>query len=358
MRASGAEYLYGMFSWMRRLNLGGQLNGWLVEGLAGGALLGALRQTPQYQAMFPYIRRSDGTMRQTESDYLKTEEAYRKVHRQYGRRVPTSPWEFGAYYEGEIAPDELEERFQLWDYLDRNTQDERDAFYVYAGMSPSTSDLYQAVVDPGAYRGLVDEYNQRVAAQPLDYETWITRATEAGLSRVIRTLEDLQGANVVTGSAISTVRNVSPDFSRQMMDVLYHGGAPTEGPFLGLKQLMHAFEEAMIGSAATAQGLRLPSVEKVRLLRSAGVDRAKAMEKYGEYVGSENLLRSLVRRTGRTSEFGQSEYENATFLGGEQAFNLAQGKALEESFAQGSGAPPLAVKDEHLVQTGLRSPLR
>jgi len=45
---------------------------------------------------------------------------------------------------------------------------------------------------------------------------------------------------------------------------------------LGLDELTSAVEFAMIGGAASAQGLTLPTAERIAEIRQAGVDRTPA----------------------------------------------------------------------------------
>ena len=160
----------------------------------------------------------------------------------------------------------------------------RDAFYVYAGVRMSDDDLYNYVVNPEFRSSMDNEYNQRAAAANLDYTTWITRATELGLSKVTDRLQSLQREGVVTGDAISKVRNLSPEFARQMADALFHGGNPAGGDYLGLDELMNAFQYALIGGAAVAQGLSMPTLERVKAFRQAGIDQQKAMQGYSQFT--------------------------------------------------------------------------
>jgi hypothetical protein len=340
--ANAIDVVYNAFPWLRQLGLPiSQLQEWVVQGLTGDALYSAATQTQQYQAMFPEIRRQDGTLRMSESQYLATEDQYRQLLKQYGdpSYSYSSPQDLAAFFAQEIDPNELKQRFDMYETVKNGSDDIKNAFYVYAGMKPSDDQLYWAMVSPTARAAMVDEYNQKVAASPLDYQTWITRATEAGLSSVQSKLQQLQQAGVVTDAAITQIQQVSPDFARQMMDLLYHGGDPSgqTTQLLNLDQLMHAFDYAMIGSAATANGLQLPGQDRINAIRDAGVTRDAALKAYGQFAQDQNLLSGEAARAGRT--FGQNEFEQAVLLQqGQQAGELASLDAQEKALGHAGGA--------------------
>lgn len=351
--------LYGAYPWLARLGIGTLLHQWVVEGYQGDALVGLVRQTQQYQGLFPGIKRNDGTLRMNEASYLQTADQYRNVLRSFGAADYRydSPFDLSVFFEADISPDELQQRYQIYDTVRRGGMDDvRDAFYIYAGKPMSDDDLYNYVVNPDARNSFDDEYNQRVAAQPLDYHTWITRATERGLQKVVTQLTNLQREGVVTGTAINQIRNLDPDFARQMMDLLYHGGnTGPDGGYLGVNELMNAFQFALIGGAAAEQGLSVPSIERVNAIRQAGVDRAKALEQYSSFAQQKNLLAGAVQRAGG-SQFGQSEFEQAVFLQSapEQEL-LRRAQAQEEALGKRSGAASFSQAGARLTQSGLRS---
>ena len=353
--------LYGMFPWLSILGITpAQVHDWVVNLASPDAILEALRKTPQYQARFPAIRRMDGTLVSTEAQYLNTEANYRQILRQNGRpdQAYDNPADFIAFFNNEIDPNELQQRFQTYNQLDRAGQDTKDAFYVYAGMKLTTDDLYQATVSPEFAQTMTDEYNQRVAAQPLDYQTWITRATEAGLSRVAGTLTTLQNNGAVTGEAVSQVLSTDPGFARTMMDALFHGGDPNTNRTLNLTELMNSFEYAMVGSAATGQGLELPSLERIRAIRQAGIDRTKALDAYSQFAQNKNLLAGMVDRLNEgAGTFGQNEFEKAVMLrSAPEAQLLAQAQAKEQAAGARSGEAGFSLgANGQLQQRGLTS---
>lgn len=329
-----------LFPWMQEIGLPVS---WFQETAATSAsdseVVAKLRQTSQYKQRFPAMVRADGSMRMTEAQYLDQETAYRQVLRQGGVSADRmdNPADFVGFFDSEQDPNELKQRVDIWNNVKSAGRDYQDAFYVYAGMRVSNEDLYAAVVDPAARQNLQDEYNQKVAAQPLDYQTWITRATEAGLSRVASTLGSLQRNGVLTGAAVQSITSIAPDFARSIMDALYHGGDPTQGSTLNLNELMQSFEYAALGAAAKGAGLELPDRARIAEIRSAGVDRAQAQKAYLDFGANKNLYGAAVDRSGGGS-FTQSDFEDAAFLGkADQAQRLNKALGQEASYGQSGG---------------------
>jgi len=363
MATDTATFLEGLkstFPWLGQLGIDPALvRDWAVQYPSTDAILEQLRKTPQYQARFPALRRPDGTLRMNEAQYISTEENYRTILKQFND-TPNhydNPADFQAFFDNEIDPNELKQRYTLYDQLKSTGRDTTDAFYVYAGMKVSTDDLYQATVSPEYAQKMTDEYNQKIAAQPLDYATWITRATEAGLSRVADTLGQLQKNGAVTGTAVSQTLATDPQFARTMMDALYHGGDPTNRT-LSLTELMHSFELAMIGSAATGQGLELPSLDRISAIRDAGINRAKAIDVYGQYASQKNLLSGEVARLNSGQQFTQGDFEKAVFLRqAPEADLMAKATGLEQAAGARSGSAAISVgRNGELQQKQLAAP--
>src|SRR5213076_1774380 len=147
------------FPWLARLGLG---LSWFQEQAAqvttDDEMLGNLRQTSQYKTLFPAILRDDGTMRADEATYLRTNDDYRSLMKQFGRsdQEYDNPSDYVGLWQNEIHPDELKQRLTMWDTLDKGSDDIKNDFYVYAGMKLSTDDLYAATSNPEAQRQLLD----------------------------------------------------------------------------------------------------------------------------------------------------------------------------------------------------------
>lgn len=356
-----ADLLY-QFPWLKTIGLDPS---WLqttaAESVNDSDVLSKLRQTPQYKQRFQAILRDDGSMRMTEADYLNTEQNYKQLLQQYGvdPAKMDNPADFVGFFNSDIDANELKQRLDTWRQVQTGSQSMKDAFYVYAGIRVSDEALYEATVDPAAYQRLNDEYNQKVAAQPLDYQTWITRATQAGLNRVSTTLSQLQASGALTGDAVQSVLKVDPTFARSIMDALYHGGDPTSGNTLDLQSLLAAFEEASLGAAAERVGLTLPTKDRIQELRNAGVTASQAGQAYSDYAQNGSLYNAEVNRmTQGVQGFDQARFENAALLGvGADASALTRAQAQEKAYGEGAGSFQFdQSKRGQFTQRGLKTP--
>lgn len=342
---SAVERMYLLHPWLAEIGLApGDLQQWVgVELLEGDALIARIRQQGAYKARFPGIRRPDGTLRASEGEYSRQNEEYRKVFREFGD--PSSrfdqPDDFAALWENEIDVNELRERYLVYDSLEHSSGDIRSAFYVYGGINLSTDDLYRALTDSRSSQELATQYNEAVAQNPLDYRTFIERATTAGLSEVTRRLELLEKDGISTAQALTAVRNINPQFAMEMTDLLYHGGNPTGRSFLSLSQLQQAQKYAIVGATASAEGFALPSKARLDALRNAGVTAGSAAQAFGQFAGAGDRIQAQVQRLRRhgVDSFGVEDYEKAVLLGrGTESELLRQAEAREESLGMGSGA--------------------
>jgi len=351
-----------MFPWMDRLGVDvSWLQNVAATAASGAEVVAQIRQLPQYQQRFPGLYRADGTQRMTEAQYIQTEDSYRQVLRQFGRDETemNSPQDFVGLFEGEVDANEFRDRMTVYQRVQESGRDVRDAFYVYAGMRLNEDDLYAAAVDPARAQALSTEYNERVAASPFDYPTWISRAAEAGQTRVAETLGELQRTGKLTGSAVQNILQSSPDFARRIMDAIYTGGDPSGGAgFLSLNDLLSSYEFAAIGAAAKGAGLEMPDREQVARIRAAGVDANKAVQAYTDYGARRNLYAGMVDRLTRGEDtFTQADFEGAAFLGeGKQKELLDRATRMEESFGKGTGNSRIDVYEQgRLRQRGLGS---
>lgn len=349
------ESVRASFPWIDKLGLLEDIRSWVTKGLTADAIVGRLRQTVQYKANFVGISRADGTLRMNEAQYLQTRDNYRQLFHQFGRADYdySQPSDFHALFEQEIDPNELRQRLETYDNVTRSGGAVRSAFYVYAGIKLSDDDLYSAVVDPAHREKLFTEYAAKAAKSPPDYETFIKRATEAGLENTTRTLRDLEERGLVGGDALQHLLGISPDEARGVADQLFHGNDPT-GKTLSLNELLHAVDFALVGSAASANGFALPSQERLQALRQAGVDRSKALEGYGQLSSQKNLLNAELSRAG-FGRFGQDEFERALFLSeGRYSDQLNRAAAYEKSLGSSSGAPDFSrTRTGRVTQPGL-----
>lgn len=332
-----------IFPWIEEIGLS---PAWFQNTAATSAssaeIVAQIRSTPQYKMRFPGLSRADSTLRMTEAQYIQQETAYRQLLQQYGFDVAKdykTPATLIGFFEGEIAPSELQDRLSVFKQVQEGGQRIKDSFYVYAGLNISDDDLYEAIVDPAAEQNLKSQYNQAVAAQPFDYATWISRATYVGLHNVANQLSRLQGQGAVTAEAVQRIQSMDPQFAQQIMDVLYTGGDLSgQGGTLSLQELLDSFEFAAIGAAAQNAGLELPTRERLSEIRAAGVERSKAISAYQEFGRQQGSLTAAIERA-RGTAFGQREFEAATFLGDASAArDLEAGLQYQEAASKQQGA--------------------
>lgn len=361
------EAVEGAMPWLAQMGLTDQIKQWVIQGYTDPSALTALvRQTPQWQQMFPGIRRADGTMRYDEATYQKYNDAYRDLLKSFGKPGVdySTPDSLAAFHAQDITPDDLKTRLDTYDQIAKGSTDVKAAFYVYAGIPVSDDDLYRATVDPDYNQQLQTAYHQAVTLQPPDYGTFITRTTEFGLNQVAAKMTQAG----VTSGAVNSLYALQPDAARQLMDQLYHGGNPQApaapgqagpgpsgmGRYLTLSELQHAFEAALIGGAATLNGLEMPNQERIAELRQAGVDRAKALEVFGD-VGAHGSLYSGEGLRAGLGALDQSTQEDALFkLNGHAMDLLQRAQDFEKSLGERESNVDIRESDQGrmLQQTG------
>lgn len=293
------------------------------------AALVKFRQLPQYKQRFPGLWRQDGSLRMNESEYLRTEDQYRTILRQAGfdESLYKNPSDLAPFFESEQAPDELNQRVEVYQRVRDASQPVRDAFYVYAGMDVSVDDLFEATVDENMAARLSGEYVQRISSQSFNYETFINRVTEVAGRRAA----DLVSKN----GDIITVQH-DPELTRTVMDLLYTSGVQGAQP-LALDELLAAYEEAVLGATATAAGLSIPTKERIAALREAGIQRAQAQRAYLEFARSGGSLSGGAQRAG-LGAIDQNRFERGVFLGDGSATQALQtGAAYEQAAGVGGG---------------------
>ena len=273
-----------------------------------------------------------------EREYLNRVEDYKTVLRSAGFYDPSTddPQDYVGFIQGGIAPDELQQRVTTYRRLEEGSQEMRDQFYIYAGMDVSVDDLFEAVVNPNFGQSLVEEYEASVQGSNLDYETFITRATERNLENVATLLEGMVDEGLTTREAVSRVRGIDPSFAREIMGVIANSGDAA----LAYDELSYAFQYALIGSAASEQGLQAPDKEMVGRLQQAGVDRARARQAYGQFARNENAIQGMVQRAtqGEVQTFNQTDFEEAALLGQTDKVDLLQrAQGMEEAYSRRGG---------------------
>lgn len=347
------------YPWAESLGLT-QLISDLIDAEAGPAeIINAIRASDAYKQRFPGMVGPDGTRRfETEGTYLAQVESYRGVLRDYDALDPSrdNPMDYVAFFDAGIDPNELNDRFATYKALERGSTELLDAFYVYANMEVTVDDLFQAVVSPEFRQELSNEYDRGIAGGTLDYETFISRATERGLARVATLLGDLRDRGALSGTAMSQVLQVDPTFAREIMGALYIGSDPSgTGSFatetLSLDELSQSFSYALLASAATESGLEAPTRERLDEFRNLGIERAQLLRTYGQYNLTENAIEGMLQRGGfDDTDLTQSMFEEAALLGTSDVINRARG--VESTLGRRGGGFQTAVEGTRFTQRG------
>jgi hypothetical protein len=154
--------LKAAYPWTEQLGLTAQ---WFqqtaAEATGPDEILVKIRATPQYKQLFPAIRRTDGSLRMNEAQYLARGQDFRRLLTQHGfdPNEYSSPASLVGFYEAETDPNELRDRLTVWRQIQDSGPRVKDAFYVYAGLSIELDDLFEAAVDPAAGQRLTEAYN-------------------------------------------------------------------------------------------------------------------------------------------------------------------------------------------------------
>lgn len=284
-----------------------------------------------YDGLFPNIRREDGSMRMNEGTYLSTLDGYRRTLGRFGLAEQYSNAQLSEFLANEIDVNELQDRLTIFDRIQRGGHDLKVAMYVYGGISLSDDDLYDMVVDP-SYAGEVSE-EYWANAQELDYPTFLGRAADV--------------VTQTTGTVVDRETTVT------VLDQLLHGGDPSAGEYLSLVELEAAFEAAMVGSAATMQGLALPDFEDIEQFRMAGINRSAALQRYGEFARDRDFLNAVVSRRDMGG-FSQENFEAASFLSNpDQQRRLQRGLAQEAARASGGASFGFGQSQGRIQQAGM-----
>ena len=131
-------------------------------------------------------------------------------------------------------------------------------------------------------------------------------------------------------------------------------------PLLSLNELLIAFQNAMIGGAATANGLQLPDQSLVDQFRQAGIDQNRALQGFSQIAQNQNDWSGALARSGLGTGFSQDQLEKGVFLGLSPEANLLQ---RAQDYDKALGAPQgdfgfSANRDTgELEQRGLRASL-
>ncbi|MBO59906.1 MAG: hypothetical protein CL440_06850 [Acidimicrobiaceae bacterium] len=354
------------FSWARDLGLEDMIRDAIENNLDDDVMIAQIRQSPQYLAAFPGITDEQGRMRfLDEADYVDQVRQYRNVLRDAGtigdRLIfdpnTESPLDYAAFMERGISTEELSQRLDTFRNLNNASSGVRAAFKAYANMDVPVEMLYQAVVDPKAATDLVSEYNQNVLDANYSYPEQLANWTDAIREQTLEQLTSLETQGVLPEGAMNRINALSGDEQQALVEALYIGDVTENDPLLEFDELAEAYQFAVIGGAASEQGLVAPSLERIRAIREAGINRAQALKAYGMYSGQKGLINAMLSRTNvqgqGMSAFTQSDFEEAVFLNqAAETDLLTRARQSEQALGRAGGGFATSMQGNRLRQTG------
>jgi len=347
--------LVGKYPWAKELGFLDLIKRLAVEDATADQIVAEVRASDQYKKQFPGFSDLSGVRRfRDEAEYLRTRDDLRQVLKDFGVYDPAtdSPMDYVAFFDAGIDANELTERFGVYRELERGSQELRDAFYVYGGLDVTVDDLFQAVVSPQFRQELQNEYDRSVAAQPLDYGTYIERAREVSTARVVETMERLRDSGAMTGAAVSKVLQMDPAFGQQLMAALFTGGTAAAGTgTLSLDQLTRAYEHAVLGAAASEAGWAMPSRDRLEEFRQAGIQSSTLRSAYEGLSLRSDALTGMVQRANRGASMTQDLYERE-LLG--QTAEIRHATAAENALGARAGGFAAAREGRRFAQPGRR----
>lgn len=173
----------------------------------------------------------------------------------------------------------------------------------------------------------------------------------------METLQNLESQGILPTGAAARINALSEEERQGLVEALYLGDATNQDPLLEFDELTEAYQFAIIGGAASEQGLVAPSLDRVKAMRNAGIDRAQALKAYGNFAGQQGLINAMLSRTNvqgqGVSTFDQSDFEEAVFLSqAEETDLLTRARQSEQALSRGSGGFATSMQGNRLRQTG------
>tara|TARA_B100000686_G_scaffold96990_2_gene103785 strand:+ start:19394 stop:21367 length:1974 start_codon:yes stop_codon:yes gene_type:complete len=360
------DWINVQFPWARDLGLEEMIRDAIENNLDDDVMIAQIRQSPQYLAAFPGITDEQGRMRfLDEADYVDQVRQYRNVLRDAGsigdRLIfdpnTESPLDYAAFMERGISTEELSQRLDTFRNLNNASSGVRAAFKAYANMDVPVEMLYQAVVDPKTATDLIGEYNQNVLDANYSYPEQLANWTDAIREQTLEQLTSLETQGVLPEGAMNRINALSGDEQQALVEALYIGDVTENDPLLEFDELAEAYQFAVIGGAASEQGLVAPSLERIRAIREAGINRAQALKAYGMYSGQKGLINAMLSRTNvqgqGMSAFTQSDFEEAVFLNqAEETDLLTRARQSEQALGRAGGGFATSMQGNRLRQTG------
>jgi hypothetical protein len=346
-----------IYPWAAELGLIDFIAGLIRDDASPSEILSKVRQTDEWKTQFPSFYKEDGGKRfSSEADYMSTVENLRDVMKEFGVYDPAleAPGNYSGLLENGVDPNEFRDRFTTYRDLEAGTQELRDAFYIYAGLEISVDDLYEATVNPQKMKEMTEEYDVQVGIEYMNYEQFMTRVTEVSMKNLTEGVNAAIGSGMLAPENAQLFINIDPNVAREWLDVIWSGQAPNPDgtPFMSVADLAQSFQYAMLASAASEQGLALPSQDRLEEFRQAGVTRANAERAYSTYAFQKAGLSGMAQRA-RVGGIDQSMFEEAAILGDASAqATLRQITGKEQALGQAGEGFGSNLEGGRVVQAG------
>jgi hypothetical protein len=172
--------------------------------------LADVRSSKEYDAIFPGIKRADGTLRMSEQEWFSTREAYGSLFREFGLNSQLFEDRFTDLMEGDVSPSELAGRLGgVYEQVITNIPQVRAALSAYEGADLMSDEaLFAWAIDP-----------QGVGDQILNHKISMAQVGAEGLARGLDVDESFAGRLVAGGVDQSIARGFFADAEGKLFNL-------------------------------------------------------------------------------------------------------------------------------------------
>jgi hypothetical protein len=127
---------------------------------------------------------------------------------------------------------------------------------------------------------------------------------------------------------------------------------PTANEGMGINAIALAFQFAMLGSAASERGLRLPDRVTLQRFVEAGVTKSQANQAYGAFAMGQGVLKGMAQRANLPT-IDQAAFEQAVLLSDPASLSaLNQATGAERALGRAGGGFGVELEQGRVTQTG------
>ena len=206
-------------------------NSWAESGNPDIALA-TVRDSEDYETLFPGNKRADGSVRWGESEYKSIESGYVNVLHENGLDASNFQSKFGTLISGNVSPDELKQRVSLKRRAIEGNPASQDLIAFYSdnyGIEMSEEGLLASLIDPSVSEEIL---NKRITMAEIAGEAKYLAGSELGMN----TLEALFKAGVDTQGEAEKIFTQASEESERLSQMAAAQGR--EG--ISVEELVHA----------------------------------------------------------------------------------------------------------------------